>query len=80
LRVEICEWASSEAMLEMACWMSAQAATMELSTMRPKEKRVIGVTEPPNQSTSPYAMRMMVRFLKMVYTGIERYLSTQVPV
>mgnify|MGYP007026582757 CR=1 FL=1 len=41
--------------------------------MRPNEARVSGVTLPPNQSTSPYAMRMMVRFLKMVYTGTERY-------
>jgi hypothetical protein len=35
-------------------------------TMRKKETRVSGVTEPPNQRTSPYAIRMMVRFLKMV--------------
>jgi hypothetical protein len=46
--------------------MSAQAAMMELRTIRPNEKRAIGVTEPPNHSTSPYAMRMMVKFLKMV--------------
>jgi hypothetical protein len=58
--------------------MSAHAAMTELKTMRPKEKRAMGVTEPPNQSTSPYAMRMMVRFLKMVYTGIDRNLSAQV--
>jgi hypothetical protein len=49
-----------------ACWISAQAAMMELKTIRPNEKRAMGVTEPPNQSTSPYAIRMMVRFLKMV--------------
>jgi hypothetical protein len=46
--------------------MSAQAAMMELRTISPKEKRVMGVTEPPNQSTSPYAIKMMVKFLKMV--------------
>ena len=27
----------------------------------------------PNQRTSPYAIKMIVRFLKIVYTGIERY-------
>jgi hypothetical protein len=45
---------------------------MELRTIKPKEKSAIGVTEPPNHRTSPYAMRIIVRFLKMVYTGIER--------
>ena len=50
----------------------------ELKTMRPKEKSAMGVTEPPNQSTSPYAIRMMVRFLKMVYTGMDRNFSAQV--
>jgi hypothetical protein len=44
----------------------------ELKTIRPKEKRAMEVTVPPNQRTSPYAIRMIVRFLKMVYTGIER--------
>lgn len=52
--------------------MSAQAAMMELKTIRPKERSVMLVTEPPNQSTSPYAMRMMVKFLKIVYTGMLR--------
>lgn len=51
---------------------------MELSTISPNESSAMDVTEPPNQSTSPYAIRMMVRFLKMVYTGIERNLSAQV--
>lgn len=46
--------------------MSAQAATIEDRTMRPKEKRARPPTEPPNQRTSPYAMRMIVKFLKMV--------------
>lgn len=45
---------------------------MELKTINPKENKAIGVTDPPNQSTSPYAMSIIVRFLKMVYTGIER--------
>ena len=44
----------------------------ELRTIRPKEKSAIPVTEPPNHSTSPYAIRMIVRFLNIVYTGIER--------
>jgi hypothetical protein len=44
-----------------ACWISAQAAMMELKTIRPNEKRAMGVTEPPNQSTSPYAIRMNLR-------------------
>lgn len=44
----------------------------ELRTMRPKENSAIPVTEPPNHNTSPYAIRMIVRFLKIVYTGIER--------
>jgi len=46
--------------------MSAQAAMTELKTINPKEKRAMGVTAPPNQRTSPYAIRIMVRFLKMV--------------
>jgi hypothetical protein len=46
--------------------MSAQAATRELRTINPNENKAMGVTEPPNQSTSPYAIKMMVRFLKMV--------------
>lgn len=44
----------------------------ELRTIRPKENNAIPVTEPPNHSTSPYAIRMIVRFLNIVYTGIER--------
>lgn len=62
----------------IAAWMSAHAATMELSTIRPNESRATGVTLPPNQSTSPYAMTMMVKFLKMVYTGTERNWSALV--
>lgn len=38
----------------------------ELSTIKPKEKRDMPVTEPPNHSTSPYAIRMIVKFLKIV--------------
>ncbi len=46
--------------------MSAQAAMTELRTISPKENRAMPVTEPPNQSTSPYAIKMVVRFLKIV--------------
>ena len=46
--------------------MSAHAATRELSTIKPKENKAMGETLPPNQSTSPYAIMMMVKFLKMV--------------
>jgi hypothetical protein len=46
--------------------MSAHAAMIELRTINPKESRAIGVTSPPNHRTSPYAMTMIVRFLKMV--------------
>ena len=55
-----------------ACWISAHAATTELRTIRPNEKRAEGVTLPPNHKTSPYAITMIVKFLKMVYTGTER--------
>lgn len=46
--------------------MSAHAAMTDDPTMRKKAARVRPVTDPPNHRTSPYAMRMMVRFLKMV--------------
>ena len=55
-----------------ACLISAQAATMELRTINPKENKVMEEIEPPNHRTSPYAVKIMVRFLKIVYTGIER--------
>jgi hypothetical protein len=45
----------------------------ELRTINPKEKRAMDETEPPNHRTSPYAIKIVVKFLKMVYTGIERY-------
>lgn len=38
------------------------------------------VTLPPNQSTSPYAIKMMVKFLKMVYIGIGKYCNAFDPV
>lgn len=44
----------------------------ELRTMSPNENRDEGETLPPNQRTSPYAITMMVKFLKIVYTGTER--------
>ncbi len=46
--------------------MSAQAAITELMTINPNENKAMPVTEPPNHRTSPYAIRMIVRFLKMV--------------
>lgn len=39
---------------------------IELKTINPNEKRAIPVTEPPNHKTSPYAMRMIVKFLNIV--------------
>jgi hypothetical protein len=65
--VDMAETASSVSTSPLrALWISAQAATTELRTMRPKDRRARGVTLPPNHKTSPYAMTMMVRFLKMV--------------
>jgi hypothetical protein len=46
--------------------MSAQAAMTDEPTMRANDTRVRPVTTPLNMNTSPYAMRMMVRFLKML--------------
>jgi hypothetical protein len=64
----------------MAAWMSAQAATTELKTIKPKDRSIKEVTLPPNQSTSPYAITIMVRFLKMVKTGTERNCRALFPV
>ena len=60
--------------------MSAQAAMTELRTIKPNENRAIPVTEPPNQSTSPYAIMMVVKFLNMVYTGIVKNCRALLPV
>lgn len=60
--------------------MSAQAAITLDRAIRPNDSSAILVTVPPNHSTSPYAIRMMVRFLKMVYTGMDRNFMAQVPV
>jgi hypothetical protein len=49
--------------------MSDHAAMMDEPTMRAKETRVRPVTLAPNMKTSPYAMRMMVRFLKMLWVS-----------
>lgn len=49
-----------------ACLMSAHAAMTELITINPKEKSAIDVTDPPNQRTSPYAIKIVVKFLKIV--------------
>jgi hypothetical protein len=46
--------------------MSAHAAMIELKTIKPKLNKVMLVTDPPNHSTSPYAIRIIVKFLKMV--------------
>jgi hypothetical protein len=56
-----------------AALISAHAATIELSAIKPKDSRSSGVTLPPNHRTSPYAMKTMVKFLKMVYTGTDKY-------
>lgn len=46
--------------------ISAQAAMTDDPTINANAARVSPVTDPPNHRTSPYAMRMMVRFLKIV--------------
>lgn len=63
-----------------ACWMSAQAAITLLRTMSPKLSSARFVTLPPNQSTSPYAIKMIVKFLKIVYTGMLRNCNALVEV
>lgn len=50
----------------------------ELSTIKPNENKAIDDTDPPNHNTSPYAINMIVKFLKIVYTGMERYRRAQV--
>ena len=68
-RVEIAKAASTDcpfALPYSACWISAQAAITELTTINPKEKRAEGVTLPPNHNTSPYAITIIVKFLKIV--------------
>jgi hypothetical protein len=81
-RVEMASVAASVAPPKLAkvCPISAHAAMMELITIKPNEKSANGVTEPPNQRTSPYAIKMIVRFLKMVYIGMERYCRAFAPV
>lgn len=46
--------------------ISAQAAITDEPTMRKKEASVRPVTDPPNHSTSPYAIRIIVRFLNIL--------------
>ena len=58
--------------------MSPHAATMELKIIKPKENRDMDETDPPDNSTSPYAIKTMLKFLKIVYTGIERYRKARV--
>lgn len=58
--------ATSAARVERVVEISAQAAMTDEPTMRANEARVRPVTDPPNHRTSPYAMRMMVRFLNIL--------------
>ncbi len=51
-----------------------------LMTMSPKLSNAMPVTLPPNHSTSPYAINIMVKFLKMVYTGMLKNCSALVEV
>ena len=46
--------------------MSEPAASKDEMTIKPNEINVRPVTWPPNQRTSPYAIRMMVMFFQMV--------------
>jgi hypothetical protein len=50
--------------------ISDQAAMTDDPTMRAKEARVRPVTDPPNHRTSPYAIRMMVRFLNILLVSL----------
>lgn len=52
--------------------MSDQAATVELKIIKAKDNKAVGATLAPNHSTSPYAMTIIVKFLKIVKTGTER--------
>jgi hypothetical protein len=46
--------------------ISAHAAMTDDPTIRANATRVRPVTDPPNQRTSPYAIRMIVRFLNIL--------------
>jgi hypothetical protein len=52
--------------MPVALAISDTAAIIEDKTMKKNETRVNPVTRPPNQRTSPYAIRIIVKFLKMV--------------
>lgn len=52
--------------------MSAHAAMIDDQTMSAKETSVRPVTMPWNMMTSPYAIRMMVRFLKILQSAQTR--------
>lgn len=65
-RAAVVESEPAPTLTVVACWTSAQAATMELSTIKPKDNRARGFTLPPTRKTSPYAITMIVKFLKMV--------------
>jgi hypothetical protein len=69
------ERSAHAAMTDDPTWLSALINTegsSRIVTINAKATRVRPVTTPLNMNTSPYAMRMIVRFLKIVYTGIER--------
>jgi hypothetical protein len=64
-----------------ACCISGHDAINELPIIRPNENSVMRVTrEPLNHKYSPYAIRMIVRFLKIIYTGTDKYCSALLPV
>ena len=46
--------------------MSGQAAMTDESTINTNDINTMGVMRPLNHRSSPYAMRMMVKFLKIV--------------
>lgn len=49
-------------------------------TINKKDTIIMEVTLPPNQSTSPYAIKIMVKFLKIVYIGMGKYCNAFDPV
>ena len=58
--------AISAAIVDKVLDISAHAAITDDPTIRANATRVRPVTDPPNQRTSPYAMRMIVRFLNIL--------------
>ena len=58
--------AISAASVERVLEISAHAAITDDPTIKANEASVRPVTFPPNHRTSPYAIRMIVRFLKIL--------------